>query len=55
MTSLKLLDLDYEDKLKGVWLSGTRGEGEFKRWYRNGKIWFHCYYKNSKLHGESKE
>jgi hypothetical protein len=55
MTSLELLNLSFADKLKGVWLSGVKGEGEFKRWHRNGQLWFHCYFKNDKMEGEFKE
>ena len=29
-------------------------EGEYKTWYKNGKIWAQCYYKEGKLEGEYK-
>ena len=47
---------DNWDKLKtdGIWFSGIRGEGEFKSWYETGKMYKHCFYKNSKLEGEFK-
>jgi len=27
-------------------------DGEYKRWYENGQLEEHCYYKNGKLDGE---
>ena len=38
----------------GVWLSGIKGEGECKKWYSNGQILQHGFWKNGKLEGEFK-
>ena len=38
----------------GLWFSGYDGEGEYKRWWSNGKIFKHCFYKNGNLDGEFK-
>jgi len=41
-------------KTKGIWFNGFTGEGEYKRWHRNGQPERHCYYKNGKIDGEYK-
>jgi len=30
-------------------------QGEYKKYYSNGQLWFHCYFKNNNIHGEYKE
>ena len=52
-------DLDFilnfeENKTKGIWLSGIEGEGTFVRYWDNGNLREHCFWKNEKLHGEYK-
>jgi antitoxin component YwqK of YwqJK toxin-antitoxin module len=54
INTLELLDLTLRQKTKGVWLSGVKKEGEYKRWHSNGKLQSHCHYKNGKLEGECK-
>jgi antitoxin component YwqK of YwqJK toxin-antitoxin module len=49
-----LLNLTFQQKIKGVWLSGIEGEGEYKKWYENGKLDVHCFYNDRKLNGEYK-
>jgi antitoxin component YwqK of YwqJK toxin-antitoxin module len=39
----------------GLWFSGIEGEGEYKQWYDNGKIFLHCFYKNDKKDGEHRK
>ena len=41
-------------KFQGIYLDGTKGEGEYKDWYSNGQLYKHCFYKDGKLHGEYK-
>jgi hypothetical protein len=48
MNSKNLLNLTLEQKTKGVWLSGIKGEGKFKRWHTNGKLRVHCFYQDEK-------
>lgn len=33
-----LFDYILEEKLKGVWVSGVEGNGEFKQWWPNGNL-----------------
>ena len=44
------------DKLKttGIYFSGIRGEGKFKKWKDNSQLGVHCFYKNGILNGECK-
>lgn len=61
MNTLDLLKLTKKQKANGVWLSGTEGEGEFRKWYdedfyielffKNGLIQTN-YYKNNKIKKE---
>lgn len=37
-----------------LWFSGEEKEGEYKKWYSNGQIYIHAFYKNGKTHGEYK-
>ncbi len=39
----------------GLWFSGIKREGEYKRWYDNGQLAEHCFYKDDKREGELKE
>ena len=53
-------DLDFilnfeENKIKGIWLSGTEGEGEFVRYWENGNLREHSHWENGKRHGEYKD
>lgn len=43
-----------ELKEDGIYLSGIKGEGEYKSWYLNGQLTEHCFYKDSKRDGEYK-
>jgi antitoxin component YwqK of YwqJK toxin-antitoxin module len=54
MNTLDLINLTPEEKIKGVWFSGIKGEGEYKQWYNNGQLVIHCFYKNNELEGEYK-
>ena len=36
-------------KDRKLWYSGIEDEGEFKRWYENGQLWEHSWYKNGDL------
>ena len=52
-------DLDFilnfeENKVKGIWLSGIEGEGEFIRYHENGNLRVHSFYENGEKHGECK-
>src|SRR5208337_2729740 len=38
-----------------IWFSGKEGEGEYKHWYDNGRLWQHSFWKNGELNGEYKE
>jgi len=38
----------------GLWFSGYRGEGEWKRWYENGQLNIDCFYTDGVLDGEFK-
>ena len=38
----------------GLWFSGIKDEGEYKRWHENGELWVYCFYKDGQLHGEYK-
>ena len=55
MTLIEFLRLPLEEKRKGIWLSGIYGEGECIRYWKNGQIYKHCFYKNGELHGEYKD
>jgi len=50
-----LFNNPFEAIEEGLWFSGYMGEGEYKEWYENGKLWVHCFYKNGKKNGEYKE
>lgn len=39
----------------GLWFSGYKGEGEYKEWYVDGKLYIHCFYKDNLKDGEYKE
>ena len=54
MTLIEFLRLPLEEKIKGVWLSGTEGEGEYIKCWNNGLVCEHYYYKNGEPHGECK-
>ncbi len=38
----------------GLWFSGYKEEGEYKRWWSNGRLFQHCFYKDGKIDGEYK-
>ncbi len=40
--------------VRGLWFSGVEGEGEYKKWWGNGKLCIHCFYKEDRLNGEYK-
>lgn len=43
-------------KKKGIFLSGIKGEGEYKEWYESGKkLYIYCIYKNGEICGEFKK
>ena len=49
-TDLKKLKED------GIWFSGIEGEGEYKEWYKNGKLYLHYNYnKEGKRDGDYKQ
>ena len=50
MKTLDLLKLTDKQKFKGVWLSGIKGEGEYREWYIDGKIKTRSFWKNNKYH-----
>ena len=54
MTLIEFLRLPLKEKIKGIWLSGVKGEGEYVRCWDNGQIYEHSYYKKNELHGECK-
>lgn len=54
LSTFEILTLTLDQKVKGVWLSGIKGEEEYKRWHLNGQIYAHLLFKNYKLNGESK-
>ena len=41
-------------KNEGMYLDSTPGNGEFKRWWYNGKLNRHGFHKNGQRHGEYK-
>ncbi len=43
-----------ETMIYGLYFSGYEGEGEYKLWYENGKLWIRCFFKNDKYEGEFK-
>jgi len=43
-----------ENKVKGIWLSGIEGEGEYIRYWENGNLRVHSLYENGEKHGECK-
>ena len=54
MTLIEFLRLTLEQKRKGVWFSGIKGEGEHIELHDNDRIYEHSFYKNGKYHGECK-
>ncbi len=40
--------------MKGLWFSGIEGEGIYKKWYPNGELAIHEFYKQGKEEGELK-
>ena len=44
-----------ETMYNGLWLSEYKNEGEHKRWWENGQLLSHCFYKNKRAEGEYKE
>ena len=54
MTLIEFLRLPLEEKRKGIWLSGTMGEGEYVEYWGNGQLWECSNYKNGNRHGEYK-
>jgi len=45
------------NKLKhnGIHFSGVEYKGEYKQWWSNGQLWFHCFYiEKGKREGEFK-
>ena len=54
MKLIEFLRLPLEDKIKGVWLSGIEGEGEYIECYESGQIWEHSHYKDGERNGEYK-
>lgn len=51
MTTLEILNISWEQKLKGIFFSGVEGEGEYKQWYSNGNLQMHYFYKKGKAQG----
>lgn len=51
MSAFEILTLTQEQKVKGVWLSGIKGEGEYKCWWSNGNLFTHSFWEN----GQRKE
>ena len=49
MKHIKNKDYDYYKDDNGL------KQGEYKRYYDNGKLYIHCYYKDNKHHGIFKE
>ena len=52
-------DLDFilnfeQNKINGIWLSGIEYEGEYVRYWKNGNLREHSFWKNDKLHCERK-
>ena len=43
-----------ELKIDGIWFSSKKGEGEHKKWWYNGQLFLHCYFKQNKKDGEYK-
>ena len=54
MNLIEFLRLPLEDKVKGVWFSGVKGEGEYIEYWDNGQIYEHSYYKRGVPHGKCK-
>ena len=50
MNALELLLLNDEEKANGIWL-GEEDNSERKSWYKNGRIAYHCQWKNNRRHG----
>ena len=48
--------LDDWDNLKvhGIFFSGVKGEGLYKKWHDNGQLQVHGFFKNNILDGEYK-
>ena len=42
-------------KENGIWYSGVEGEGEYKEWYSNDKLFIHCFFDKGDENGEYKE
>ena len=38
----------------GLWFSGIEGEGEYKKWWSNGQLFTHAFYKDGEKDGEYK-
>ncbi len=51
----KLFKNPLEAMANGLWFSGYEGEGEYKVWYNNNKLFVHSFYKNGELDGEFKQ
>lgn len=44
----------YGKTILELWFSGKEKEGEYKKWYSNGQLYIHGFYKNGKTNGEYK-
>ena len=54
MTLIEFLRLPLKEKVKGIWLSGIMGEGEYIECWSDSQIYRHSHYKDNKLNGEYK-
>lgn len=52
---IRRLFINPQDAMEaGLWFSGYEGEGEYKKWYSNGQLQSHSFYKNGSPVGENK-
>ena len=52
---IKLFTNPQETMYNGLWYSGYEGEGEYRGWFKDGKLQIQCFFKNKLRNGDFKQ